>query len=265
MKSHPWFLVFILIFMLAAPLGAESKNFSSKKNNPVPSLQAPLGNLTVGERLVFDVSWMGIPVGVGTLVVKEKTNLRGREAYHVIATAKTNDFLSKIYPIYDEVHSWIDAEKFRSLEFKKELKEGRYRAEERMIYDYQAKKIFYESLLNKSKKEFELAADVQDFLSAFYWFRTQAVEAGKSLYTVVNSEEQNWDLELKVLRVEVKELKGRRVIPALVVEPKTRLKGMLYDRGKAWVYFSADQKRLPIWVTLKTPFGPVVGVLRLSD
>jgi len=262
LKRKALILLFILSSVWISPLYAKSKNFSSKKSKPIVFVEAPLKVLTVGERLVFDVSWMGVPVGVGTLEVKEIATIRDRRAYHVVAIAKTNDFLSRFYPIHDEVHSFIDAEKFYSLEFSKVIQEGRYRADEKMTYDYKKRKIFYESLWNKSKKEFDLPSEVQDFLSALYWFRVQPVVVGKSLHTVVNSEAENWDLELDILRQETKEFKDGRAIPTILVEPKTRLKGMLYRRGRVWVYFSADQKRLPVWVTLRTPFGPVNGVLR---
>ena len=191
----------------------------------------------------FDVFWMGVPVGLGSIEVKEKVNVRGRDAYHVIAIARTNDFLSKLYPVYDEVHSFIDAEKFCSLEFSKKLQEGRYRAEERIVYDY-------------TKKE------VQDAVSAFYWFRLQDVEVGRSARTAVHNRGKDWDLEVKVLSRQNKELRGRGAIDTILVEPVTRYKDILYKRGRAWVYFSADESRSPVWIKIATPFGAVNGVLR---
>ncbi len=243
--------------LLAAPA-----NFASKRNNGKIKIEEPLKTLTVGEHLTFEVFWMGIPVGIGTLEVKEKVIIHGREAFHVVAIARTNDFLSKIYPIYDEVHSYIDTEKFCSLEFSKELREGRYRAHERVIYDYARKKGLYESFLNKNKTEIDIPSEVQDAVSAFFWFRLQDAQVGKSLKTIVNSREQNWDLEIKVLGSEAKELRGGEIIDTVLVEPKTRYKEILYQRGRAWVYFSADSKRLPVWINIQTPFGPVNGVLK---
>ena len=243
-------------------LWAAPVNFAQKRNGGKTKMEEPLKTLTVGETLTFEVFWMGIPVGLGTLEVKEKVIVRGREAFHVVAIAKTNDFLSKIYPIYDEVHSFIDAEKFCSLEFSKELREGRYRSHERVIYDYGRKKGLYESFLSKKKTEIDIPSEVQDAVSAFFWFRLQDVQVGKSLKTVVNSREQNWDLEIKVLGNEAKELRGGKIVDTVLVEPKTRYKEILYQRGRAWVYFSADRKRLPVWINIKTPFGPVNGVLK---
>ncbi len=227
------------------------------------TIATPLPAPSVGESLVYDVFWMGICVGTGTLEVKEKTTVGGREAFHLVATARTNPFLSRLYPVEDEVHSFVDAEKFRSLEFRKTLKEGRYRADEKIRYDYAAHKGYYESLWNKSKKELVLDGDgAQDILSAFYWFRSQEAAVGTSLKNTVNSEEKNWDLEIRVLSRQTKEIRGRGSFDTILIEPRTHLKGILYQRGRALVYFTTDRRRLPVWITLKTPFGPVVGVLR---
>ncbi len=266
--------LFLIVFLLSTAgffqTASSSKNFSSKKKEAAEpsSLGAPLKTFEVGEALVFDVSWMGIPVGSGTLQVKEKVKIHGREAFHVVAIAQTNDFLTKIYPIYDEIHSFIDTQEFYSLEFRKNLKEGRYRADEVVVYDHENKIAHYESFRSHDKKEIQIPPKVHDLISAFFWFRLQPWEVGKSLHTVVNSEEQNWDLEVDVLKQETKNLRGGRVIETVLVEPKTRLKGVFYDRGRAWVNFTIDSKRAPIWIKLQTPFGPMIGALRakgLSD
>ena len=250
------FLIFPSFYAVAA------QNFSAKSASSDAALEPPLAKPVVGEKLFFDVYWMTFHVGFGSLEVKEEVKLHGREAYHVIAIARTNDFLSKIYPIRDEIHSFIDAEKFRSLEFRKTLQEGRYRADERVVFDHNKKKGLYRSFLNKSEKEIGVASDVNDLVSAFYWFRSQNVPPGKSAHILVNSEEKDWDLEMQVLQRETKAIRGRGNVDTILVEPKTRLKGILYDRGRAWINFSTDKTRTPVLITIKTQFGPVRGALR---
>ncbi len=253
------------LFLLSVDLAAASNDFFSQRNKNSLPIEAPLKSLTLGEKLSYEVFWMGVPVGFGSLEVQEKTNVHGRPAFHVVAIARTNDFLSKIYPIHDEVHSIIDADRFCSLEFRKVVSEGRYRADERVVYDYGKQKAFYESFKNKSKKEFEIAAPVQDFLSAFYWFRLQPITAGQSVHTLVNDEKDNWDLEIRYLGRGTRAFRKKGEVETFVVEPRTHLKGMLYDRGRAWVYFSVDSKRIPVWFRVSTPFGPVVAVLQQAD
>ena len=224
-------------------------------------IEAPRPSLEVGERIDMQVFWIGIPVGEGSLEVSEKIIRDGRPAYHLIATARTNDFLSKIYPVEDRLESFMDAERFCSLGFRKTVREGRYRADEEIRYDYENGKVIYHSFKNASQKTFAVQGPVHDILSAFYWFRLQPVQCGQSVHTLVNDEERNWELQLEALRIEIKEFKGARVLETFLVEPRTRLKGVLYRRGRAWVNFTTDSKRTPISIRISTPFGPIMGIL----
>jgi hypothetical protein len=207
---------------------------------------------------------MGIPVGYGTLELSQKTRENGRDVYKVTAVAKTNEVLSTLYPVEDRIESTFDAKDFRSLRFRKTLSEGRYRADEETIFDSPPGTGRYRSLLNGSQKEFPAAEGALDIVSAFYAFRTRAVRPGGREHFRVSSEEKDYDVEIDVLRTERKEMHGR-VVDTILTEPKTRLKGVLYRRGRVWIYFTADERRIPLLIQLKTPFGPVVGVLRGFD
>jgi hypothetical protein len=110
-----------------------------------------------------------------------------------------------------------------------------------------------------------LPSEVHDPLSAFYWFRLQELRGSEPVRTQVNSREKNFELDIHILGLKTKELKGKRVIETLVVEPRTRYKDVLAERGQAWVYFSVDSRRVPVWVTIKSRFGPVNGVLKTDQ
>lgn len=252
----------VVLALLApwTPLWAASVNFAGAKKAPIV-LEKPQGTLTLGERLFFDVSWMGVHIGYGEIHVREKVLVNGRQAYHVVAVARTNEVLSKLYPVRDEAHSWIDAETLHSLKFRKILSEGRYRADEEVEFFPEKKKGHYRSHKNGTEKDFDIPGDVHDIISAFYWFRRQDAPPGRAVKTVVNSEEKNWDLEVLPLRLEAKAIRGMGSVDTLCVEPKTRLKGILYDRGRVWVYFTADSARRPVWFQFKTPYGAVNGVI----
>ncbi len=253
---------FCVFLMLVAACSAQAANNFSAKNTAVAALAQPQQTIPLAEHLVYEVSWMGVPVGLGILEVKELTQQDGRKAFHVVAVAETNEFLSKIYPVHDEVHSWIDAETFQSLQFQKKVSEGSYRANEIIRYDGARKKGYYQSLKNGTKKEFDIAVPVHDILSAFYWSRRQSLEPGKSIKTIVNSDEKDWDLEIQVLRRETKELRGQGLFDTILIEPKTRLKGVLEKRGRVWVYLKNDRFRTPVLITFRTPFGPAIGILK---
>ena len=255
--------LFALFFLFAFP--AQATDFSGKKTEVSTPLVEPSQQIPLGEHLVYDVSWFGIHVGYGELEVRERTELNGRPVYHVVATARTNEFLSKIYPVEDVVHSWIDAETFQSVQFEKKVSEGFYRAHERVIYDEAKRKGYYESLKNGTKKEFDVSVPVHDAIGVFYWVRRQTLQPGKPLATTVNNGEKDYGLEVDVLRREQKELRGRGVIDTLLVEPKTRYQGLLDKRGRVRVSLKNDASRTPVVVAFQTPFGPIVGVLSLTQ
>lgn len=264
-KTRFFCLLFLLChsFIILTSAYASSPNFSKSSVATRIPVEPPPAALTVGEHIEMEVSWLGIPVGIGTLDVKEMVERNGRKAYHVIAVARTNEFLSKLYPVCDEIHSYIDAERFCSLEFSKKVQEGRYRADECIVYDYKERKGYWRSLKNGSEKTVELPpTDVHDPISALYWFRLQPIEPGKSLHLTANDEEKNWDLEIRMLGLEDKELRGGKTLHTVLVEPKTRLRGMLVERGRLWVWFTTDQKRLPVCIRMQTPYGPVTAVIK---
>lgn len=254
-----------LLLSLPAFPAHSSTDFSGKKaEGTVPAVE-PSQSIPLGESLTYDVSWMGIPVGIGTLHVKEKTIFNGREAYHVVAVAQTNEFLSRIYPVRDEVHSWIDVSTLQSLGSRKTVSEGFYRADEQVVYDEANKKGFYESLKNGSKKEFAIAVPAHDAISAFYWARRQPLEPGTSLQTTVNNGEKDYSLEVRVLERGPKELRGRGALDTILIEPRSRYQGLLDKRGRVWVHLLNVPSRTPLLVTFHTPFGPITGALRSDN
>jgi hypothetical protein len=57
------------------------------------------------------------------------------------------------------------------------------------------------------------------------------------------------------------ELLWRGTFPCLVVEPVARFKGVLVRRGRVWLYVSVDPQRIPLFVKISTPWGPITGAI----
>lgn len=251
-------MVGVLIFGLrtyAYNINIESKSSGTAKVQILPANKS----LRVGERYTYLVRWMGIPIGYASLHIKEIVKLNGREAYHIIAEAKSNEFLSKFYRVKDVVHTYIDKKELYSHRFEKYQYEGGYRSEEIIEFDQNNHRAIYRSLLNNSVKEFEIPVKVQDAASCFYYFRLLDVEVGKSYFLNVNCDEKNWQLEAKVLDAKPIELRKIGVINAFIVEPYPKFKGFFVKRGRVWAYFSADEGRVPLLFKMQSPWGIVTG------
>ncbi|MBI3324444.1 MAG: DUF3108 domain-containing protein [Candidatus Omnitrophica bacterium] len=221
---------------------------------------APDRPLQVGERLTFQGRWLGIPVGGGWIEVKELTDLNGRAVYHIEAQGYSNELLSTFYPVKDVLHSYLDAATLQPLRFEKKQREGHYRADEVVTFDYDRLVATYRSLLNGSVKEIPIGPDTHDLISSFYRLRTEPVEGRGVIAMNVYSDEKVYRMELRRLGTEILELR-RSVFSCLVVEPVASFRGVFVRRGRMVAYVTADQRRIPVLVKIATPWGLMMGIL----
>jgi len=247
--------------LIVWPAGSSAQE-ARESDTPAIAIAPPLRQLRVGERLSFHGRWFGIPVGSGWIEVKGLVSLDGRPAYHIEAQGQSNDFLSTFYPVHDVVHSYLDAETLHPLQFEKYQREGHYRAEEIVTFDYERAIATYRSLLHHDvKKEISITPDVHDIVSAFYWLRMQPVEPGRPITLSVYSDEKVYRTVINPLKTVTVELLWRGTFPCLMVEPQATFKGILVRRGRMWVYVSVDERRVPLFMKITTPWGPITGVI----
>ncbi len=264
MKRYLTTLLFFL-FLLFAPgqVLFSATNFSTNARvTKSGELVSPDQTIRVGERFIYDVFWIGIPVGVGEVWVKEKTVLRGRKVFHVVGKVQANPFLSKFYPVKNEAHSWIDVHTLQSLQFQKKMDEGKTHADEKDEFYASRRKGRSESFETGRKKEFDVTTPVQDVLSVFYWVRRQALVPGQSMKVVLSCNQVDWTLDVNVLSRKRVELRGQGLVDVFIIEPKTQLKGERAKKGKALIYLKNDKFHTPVFIKFQTPFGSVEGVLK---
>lgn len=256
------FFFFYFLFSIHYPLlYAAPQNYGKTKIEIEEAGKA----LRVGEKFFYNVYWNGMHVGVGTLEVKEIITFNGRDAYRVVATAKSNEFLSSFYKVEDVVETYIDTKELYTLRFEKKQLEGRYRSDEVTVFDQQKHKGYYESLLNKKKKEFDIPPKAQDIASFFYYFRTLDVKPDSRLSFDVNADEKNWKVQMNIVGVQQLEILRKGSHKVFCVEPKAPFKGLISKRGRVWVYFTVDKDRVPVFIKIRVPFGFVVGVLERME
>lgn len=248
----------------ATPKNIFVKNIILKEDKPslaediiIDKAETPF---RVGEELNYEVRWLGVQVGAVVAKIKGTEDIGGNEAYIVELKAKTNDFLSKIYPINDTFTSYIDKKKFVSLKHVVSRREGRYKKDAVTIFDYKVNKAYFSNMLDGSKKVFDIPGYVQDSLSAPYYFRTLDVRLGERVeYKVVNNEEI-YDI-IGVIERKAFIKTNDKIYETFYVEPYAKLKGERVRKGMASCYFSSDPLRIPIYGIVKAPlFTKVTAV-----
>ncbi len=240
-----------VLILVALLLAAHEQ--SSAEESIVPK------DFPLGERLFYKIKWLRISVGYGQIWVKEKTKLNGRDVFHIVGRIDSNKVLSKIFPIHDEIHGWVDTRTFEAIQFEKKIDELFLDTHERMVYDASQKKGYFESLETGKKNIFPLTLPVHDFISSFYWVRRQHLIPGGSAKMTLTCDQKDWALTINVLKKETVLLNGQK-IDTLLVEPMTFVEGE-EKRGRAWMNLTNDAQRIPVRIIYKAPFGSVVGTL----
>ena len=223
------------------------------------TLKPPQFEPRVGEKLTYTIRWIGIPVGTLTIEVKEKTFFEQTEVYHLIGAIKSNGFLSKFYKIDDVYQSYWDTQNHSSRRFERKVAQGRYRAYEiNTFYPSEKKGVYYAPLKNETK-EFTISGSVQDILSAIYYFRTAPYKTDLELLFPLVADEKNWQVGMKTVEQGILEIRNFGVHEAFLIEPSAILTDSLDlsqrdkkksgpPKGRIWIWFSADEKRIPLIV-----------------
>ncbi len=227
-------------------------------------IKAPPKKLALGEKLTYQVRWLGIPVGsIIASIAPQLKQINGCSAYKVKVVVRTNDFCSKIYKIEDEFISYIDAETMTTLRHKVYRREGRYKKDAITDFNQQKHIAHFENFLDKSEKTFKIPESAQDTLSACYYFRILKLKLGDRIkYFVVNNE-QNYELFGVIEDKKFIKIKGLGDFESFFIQPYAKtLDGKKVRKGKVSGYFSADEKRLPLLAIVEAPmFTKVTATL----
>jgi len=215
--------------------------------------------VTMPEKLVYSLSWMGIPVGTATQEIAEAGGTR-----KIVSHARANDWLSSFYPVDDRTESQLavtggpfpgESRYYRML-----FKEGKRTRDREITFD-QAKRIGrFHDRIGGEKMEVPIVEHTFDIYASFYYVRYQPLEPGKSFMIHV--------LDGKELRhIEVKVLKRERIkVPAgefdtIKVKPLVKPEGVFEGKGGAIIWLTDDARRIPVKAQTKVRVGSVTAVL----
>jgi len=212
-----------------------------------------------GERITLGFKYLGIiPIAKATVEVKEKI-YQGREVYYLLVEIKSSPFFSAFYKIEDKIESYLDARRLHTLRFEEHLREGRHFMEKVTTYDQKNHLAEFTNKVTKRVKKVKVPVDVQDPLSALYYLRAQKFEDGKTFTFDVNNHKKNFQTGLKILRKEEIKIPSG-TFTAWVAEPAIKRYGVR-QMGRGTVWFSADERKIPLLLKAKTPIGPVTAYL----
>ncbi len=175
MKKTALFLgAFLLVASSLPVLNAQPS--SNSGTAPVSALRK-INNTAFkpGEKLRYRVHYGFVDAGEAELeVMNEQKSFGGRPTYHVVGTGKTLGAFDWFFKVRDRYESYIDQEAMVPWFFIRRVDEGGYKINENTTFNPYKSTATNEATRNKKvleKTTYDVPANIQDMLSAYYYAR----------------------------------------------------------------------------------------------
>ena len=209
-----------------------------------------------GESLRFSVQYGVIHAGSAWLEVPGGREYEGRPVVLLVARAESNGFFSSFYKVRNRIESYWDSTGHYSLRYTEKRREGKYRAESDIRFDYDKQEAVY-----KDGRTFPIPPNVQDALSSFYYTRLQALPLGGSVMFDYHASKKSAPMEVKVLgRQKVKTPAG--TFSCVAIEPVLKAGGIFKNKGRLVIWLTDDDRRMPVLMKSKVAVGSISVVLQ---
>lgn len=219
-----------------------------------------------GETLTYDVTWSVFPAGqvVATLT---RSGENAQDPYEVVITARSQGFVSLLFKVQNEFHSFFDPRTTCSERVSKKINEGGRHKETQIVFDTARRlAILDERDLNRPNAppkhaENKIPECVEDVVTGFYFLRRQPLRVGEQVLVLLNDGAKTYEVTVEVqAREQIQTPLGTRT--AFRLEPKVF--GGLYKRkGRMLIWMSDDDERLPLRIKAMVSVGAITGRLRV--
>jgi hypothetical protein len=200
------------------------------------------------EELVYRVDFIGITMGYARFRYKGKVRIAGKPAYHLNVRAWTSGVLSFIYPINDTIDYYLDAQTLAPI--RQEFTQRAKGKDDVVFYDQETGRITYRfRQTGKIRKEVDTIPSVYDPVSVAYYFRWRDLG--------VESRPRNMYGGRKVYQISSRVLGNERIrtehgeVDTIAVVPVIRRDGKPDPKGDLKIWFSNDERRVPVRVYAK--------------
>ncbi len=214
----------------------------------------------LGEKFEYEGTWGFITAAFATIAVDSIYHTyNGRKCYKISSittSAKKLDFMGQ--KVRDTNFVYYDVETHKPLLFKKIINEGNYHKKRRVLFDHVNQTVLYK------EKVVRMSNATQDLLGAIFTVRNSNLEVGKATVVDVVDDGKFYSLYTKILKRETVETDYAEK-KSFKVEPVLQSSGIFKNEGKMWIWFTDDEKRVPIMLKAKVVIGSIMVKLLKHD
>jgi len=237
----------LVVFLLFLMLPREAMQSQTQVNSPP---------FPIGEKLSFRVSWINaIDAGSADLTVSHGDS-KSKDLLRFELKALTNPNLIAGYDFKDEFISYFDPGLSAPRSFHKNFTEKSRVVDEKMEFD-QVNRYVVVTRSKKIARKISIETGTQDPISSLYAMRSIMLKPGMTLSFPVMDGDRTYQLEARVIGQELITTKlgnfnsHRTEIRIRPVDSSSNERAIV-------VWFSTDQRRLPVLATVSLPVGSAV-------
>lgn len=217
---------------------------------------APAYPFAVGETLSYSAKLGMLTLGSGTLEVASIDSLRGNQIFRFRFRLQGK---TVFYSLDDVLESWVSTDDFNSHRFVQDFVENQ-KPKHRVFEIFPDSGFYRESGRDTAQATPE---DPLDDAAFFYFVRITPLELGKKyVYDRYFKKAKN-PVTIEVVKREKMDLPDGTEVQCLVLHPIIDTKGMFSKRSDTRIWLTDDQRRLPVQIRTKFPFGTIT--LRLKN
>lgn len=212
-----------------------------------PGFQFPYG-----ETLHYEGEWRFITAGIATLSIEHAGSQN-----HVTASADSTGAVGMLYRVQDRFNSWFDAKTLCSSKLIKHTEEGSHRRETVITYEYNRGKAALDERNLKTNQQKHVENDipgcVTDVVSGILYVASLPLQVGSTYTFPLNDGAKTVIVQAHVeAKEQVKTPAG--TFQTVRVGPEGD-SGILKNRGRIWIWYSDDERHLPVQMRAKLFWG----------
>ncbi|HJT21750.1 MAG TPA: DUF3108 domain-containing protein [Nitrospira sp.] len=212
-----------------------------------------------GERLTYDISWLGIVAGTAVMEVNNDGAGNGNGALRLVTTARSSPKVTVFYPVDNRVESLVDPRSFQSESMTFRRREGKRKND--FVYTFHHREGTVTAVKDGVEETLPIPPGTLDAISCLYYVRsTLSLTPGTSQSLNVHHDKKNYKLEVRVEGLDTIEGSWGKMQAArlLVIMP---FQGIFLNQGNIRVWLANDNRRIPLRMKAKVIIGSIVADL----
>jgi hypothetical protein len=202
---------------------------------------------------------MNITAGTAVMAVSDAGASGDRPLFKLLTTARSRPVITTFFPVDNRVESIVDSATLLPEHLNFRRREGKKK--EDLEYTFHQKEGRVTVVKGGKTEILEIPPGTQDVISCLYYARSElSLQPGSVMTMNVYHDKKNRKLEVHVEEIETVsgpwgEVQTARV---LVVMP---FQGLFLNQGNIRVWFTTDDRRIPVRMKAKVVIGSIVADL----